>query len=202
VSSTNPIKEKPTEQESLPVVSPGEAPQEADEERAQAGTTNAAAKPTRKPLGVKEVPPFAWKLLGSSAGAVVTLFKSAVREEVEAQQDRVLRDGYYSDLKVVDIDFKVVQPRTPKKKKTAAARAKKAKTSAKPAPKPKTTKQKTTAERKVKKKKTATKKATSSAKRTTSKRSSSAKSSAAASKKKATATKSKTKRTPKAKKKR
>lgn len=72
----------------------------------------AATQPTtgRKPLGAKEPIPFLWKLVGSSFGVALTLFKATEREEVEAQLERVHREGYYGDLRILDINEKVKQP--------------------------------------------------------------------------------------------
>lgn len=81
---------------------------------AKSGTPRAAAAPgtpPRKQLGAKEPIIFKWKLLGSSAGMVLTLFKATEREDIEAQFARIRRDGYYKDLCIVDIDAKVVQPK-------------------------------------------------------------------------------------------
>lgn len=69
---------------------------------------SAPVAPRRGP-NVKEVIPFAWKLLGVSRGAVLTLFKSVEREETEAQMERVLRDGYYTNLRIVENDYRIKQ---------------------------------------------------------------------------------------------
>ena len=86
---------------------------------AAAGTTGTAAVPMRKPgrraPGAKEVIPFAWKLIGTSADLTVTLFKAIEKVDVEAQLERLRRDGYYKNLEVLDVDAVVVQ-RVPAKK--------------------------------------------------------------------------------------
>ncbi len=113
-----------------------------------------AAAPARRQLGVKEPIVFKWKLVGTSEDVILTLFKAVEREEVEAQLDRVRKDGYYTDLRILENDVKIVQPkphkakaaRSPKRAaagtptavtgKTAAAKAEAAK-GAKPPPKDK-----------------------------------------------------------------
>lgn len=81
----------------------------------------------KSPLGAKEVPPFEWKLLGTVNYATLTLFKSVDRADSEAQLERVQRDGYYKDLRIVGVNDKVVQPKLPAAmRKKAAALAKKA----------------------------------------------------------------------------
>ena len=81
----------------------------------------------KRPLGTKEVIPFQWKLVGVSDGIALTLFKAVEREDVEAQLERSEREGYYTDLRILDIDEKVVQPKPPKPPKAAVRRrAKKA----------------------------------------------------------------------------
>ncbi len=72
------------------------------------GGASPAPAPRRGP-NVKEVIPFAWKLLGVARGAILTLFKSVEREETEAQMERVLRDGYYTNLRIVENDYKIKQ---------------------------------------------------------------------------------------------
>jgi len=90
--------------------------------------------PRKPPLGVKEVPAFKWKLVGTASYSTLTLFKAVEREDAEAQLERVLRDGYYQDLKIVDIDAKVQQPKQPASvRKQQAADAKKEATAAKKA---------------------------------------------------------------------
>jgi hypothetical protein len=78
----------------------------------------AVAAPVRKSIGMKEVPPFLWKLVGTSGDLRVTLFKNAEREEVDAQLERLTREGYYRDLEILAIDAPVEQH-----KPAAAARA-------------------------------------------------------------------------------
>lgn len=89
--------------------------------------------PVKKPLGVKEVIPFKWKLVGTANHATLTLFKAVEREDVEAQLERVSKEGYYTDLRILEKDAKVIQPKQPPKPPEPKA-AKPAKASA-PAPK-------------------------------------------------------------------
>ena len=79
----------------------------------------AATTPTKKPLGVKEVIPFKWKLVGGSAGMILTLFKAVELEDVEAQLERLSKEGYYKDLRIMDVNEKIDQP-----KQTVRAREK------------------------------------------------------------------------------
>jgi hypothetical protein len=80
----------------------------------------------RRPLGTKEVIPFEWKLIGVSQDTALILFKAVDRADVEAQYERVKREGYYTDLRIVDINEKVKQPKPPKPVKgTARRRARK-----------------------------------------------------------------------------
>jgi len=87
-------------------------------------TSHAKSAAPKKPIGVKEVPAFAWKLVGLSCGVRVTLFKAVERPDVEAQLGRLHKDGYYKDLEILDIDAKVTQPKSAAPKKTAKAKAK------------------------------------------------------------------------------
>ncbi len=98
----------------------------------------------RRGPGTKEVIPFCWRLVGESDGFILTLFKSVDRDEAEAQLKRARADGYYVNLRVVDVNEKIKQPasakaaieakttaKSGKPKKTAkAAKAKKAPTKA------------------------------------------------------------------------
>lgn len=93
--------------------------------------TPAAPKPAvRRGPSAKEVIPFKWKLVGDAQGMILTLFKAVEREEVEAQFERIRREGYYADLRILDADEKIKQsaatksvlmraregkPKTPKK---------------------------------------------------------------------------------------
>lgn len=72
----------------------------------------ATAAPARKPLGTKEVIPFAWKVIGLSGEMVLTLFKSIEKEDSEAHLARLGKDGAYKDLRLVEADFKIVQPKS------------------------------------------------------------------------------------------
>ena len=96
--------------------------------------SSTATAPAKKPLGAKEIIPFAWKLVGTSQNTVLTLFKTVDRGEAEGQLVRLQNDGYYTDLRVLEIDAKVVQPKGAKAAKTAPRAAEQAaKTKKKPA---------------------------------------------------------------------
>lgn len=75
--------------------------------------------PGRKSLGVKEPIIFKWKVVGRSGHMNVTLFKSVEREEAEAQLERLTRDGYYTNLQIMEAAAKVEQPPQPKEAKKA-----------------------------------------------------------------------------------
>lgn len=64
----------------------------------------------RRGPGTKEVIPFCWRLVGESDGFILTLFKSVDRDEAEAQLKRASADGYYVNLRVVDVNEKIRQP--------------------------------------------------------------------------------------------
>lgn len=83
----------------------------------------------RKAMGTKEIIPFAWKLIGRSGDLMVTLFKAVERDDVQAQFDRLTAEGYYRDLQIVDVNFKIDQPKqikaaTPKTKPATAPKEK------------------------------------------------------------------------------
>lgn len=86
--------------------------------------TPAAAGPVpgKRALGVKEPIIFKWKLIGTSHNMTLTLFKSVEREDADAQLERTQREGYYTDLKILDADAKVEQPVQPKGTKKASPR--------------------------------------------------------------------------------
>jgi hypothetical protein len=69
----------------------------------KSGSVSPPSAPRRAP-GTKEIIPFQWKLLGESRGAILTLFKSVERSETEAQFDRARDEGYYSKLRIVQLD--------------------------------------------------------------------------------------------------
>ncbi len=75
----------------------------------------------RKGPGIKEVPAFRWKLVGESSSMVLTLFKTVEREEIDAHLDRVRKEGFYTNLRVLDINEKIAQPGGVKAAKTRAA---------------------------------------------------------------------------------
>ena len=83
----------------------------------QPDAEKAKLQPTaaRRPPGAKEVIPFVWKLVGESRGVILTLFKSVERDEVESQFERLRRDCYYADLRILDVNEKVEQPASAKK---------------------------------------------------------------------------------------
>ena len=89
------------------------------------------AAPVKRSIGAKEPIVFKWKLLGNSNGVILTLFKAVEREEIEGHYERVAREGYYVDLRIVDIDEKVIQTK-PAVPILPKAGAKKAKTEATP----------------------------------------------------------------------
>ena len=68
----------------------------------------------RKGPGTKEVTPFSWRLIGESDGFILTLFKSVDRDEAEAQLKRAHADGYYTNLRIVDINENIRQPASAK----------------------------------------------------------------------------------------
>jgi len=76
----------------------------------------------KRALGVKEPIIFKWKLIGTSHNMTLTLFKSVEREDADAQLERTQREGYYTDLKILDADAKVEQPVQPKGTKKASPR--------------------------------------------------------------------------------
>lgn len=71
-----------------------------------------------KRIGVKEPIPFKWKIIGSSGRYILTLFKSVEREDADAQIERLQKDSYYTDLRVVDINEKIEQPVVKEPKRT------------------------------------------------------------------------------------
>ena len=74
----------------------------------------------------KEVPACKWRLMGRSGDMVLTLFKAVEREEVEAQLERLGKDSYYRDLRILDADTVVPQsPSVRAKIKQAIAQVKK-----------------------------------------------------------------------------
>ena len=143
---------------------------------AEASTPSPPAAPPRRGPGTKDVPPFQWKLIGDCTGFSMTLFKSVEREEVEAQLERVRKENYYGNLRILDVNEKVRQSAAAKAAVRAAQREKKQRNSplmptakpaatkqaAAPAPKPKSAKKATAARpsRASGKKTTAAKKAT------------------------------------------
>ncbi len=101
----NPAKDAPAPAEDAEASPTGVAP-------AADGTVPAV--PPRRQLGVKEPIIFKWKLLGGAGDVMLTLFKSTEREDVDAQFERVQREGYYTNLKIVEADAKVPQSKKAK----------------------------------------------------------------------------------------
>lgn len=83
-------------------------------ETKKADKSKKPASTGKRPLGTKEVIPFEWKLVGVSQGIVLTLFKAVERADVDAQYERVKREGYYTDLRILNINEEVKQPKPPK----------------------------------------------------------------------------------------
>lgn len=125
-----------------PMVGAATAPEVKDDPKNKAGgkggaqdTVNknvpggaAAAPSARRPLGTKEVIPFAWKVIGVSGEMVLTLFKSIEKEDSEAHLARLGKDGGYRNLRLVEADYKISQPKSVRA--VFAANEKKAKTNA------------------------------------------------------------------------
>lgn len=111
----------------------------AEEEELPPATDEAAPPSAKRSIGAKEPIVFKWKLLGSSDGVILTLFKSVEREEIEAHLERVAKEGHYTDLRIVDVGEKVVQTKSaiPVLHKSAekSSPATKSKKPVKPAPK-------------------------------------------------------------------
>ncbi len=108
MSPKKPASENDTPKtEQVEELNSGATPAEAEPESEETSESGSAP---RKTPGVKEPPQFAWKVIGKSGEAIITLFKSVEREEVEDQYKRLSRDGYYTDLEIVDISHKTVQP--------------------------------------------------------------------------------------------
>jgi len=108
-----------------------------DAETTESAAPAAPKAVAKKGSSAKEVIPFKWKLVGDAQGMILTLFKAVEREEVESQLERIQREGYYANLRILDADYEIKQsaaaksalmrarerePKTPKK--TAKGRAK------------------------------------------------------------------------------
>lgn len=89
---------------------------------------------TKRPLGVKEVIPLKWKVVGESGGLVLTLFKSVELEDSEAQLERLTKDGFYTNLRLLDVAEKITQPPQPEVAKPREPRARAPKTAAEASP--------------------------------------------------------------------
>jgi len=102
------------------------------------GTGDAPTPAPRRQLGVKEPIVFKWKLLGSAGDVVLTLFKSTERADVDAQFERIQREGYYQNLRIVEADAKVAQSKKTReslekeRKRMGSAAEKKAREEKKP----------------------------------------------------------------------
>ncbi len=133
-------KEKPKDVEEIAIEEPLEevAVPELDVPELAEAVPAANGVPVKKPLGVKEVIPFKWKLVGTVNHTTLTLFKAVEREDVEAQLERVGKEGYYTDLRILEKDAKVIQPKQPPKPPEPKA----AKPTKAAAPAPKATKEK------------------------------------------------------------
>lgn len=94
------------------------------------------AASAKRALGGKEVIPFKWKLVGTSGNVVLTLFKAVDREDVDAQYERALKEGYYTDLRVLTVETKIEQPRPVKSKASAPARETRSSPDKRPTAKP------------------------------------------------------------------
>jgi hypothetical protein len=101
------------EVEDLPL--PEETAAEPPAELAEAGPAPAAPG-AKRALGVKEPIVFKWKVVGTSQGTVVTLYKSVEKEESEAQVERLRKEDYYHDVRLLEASAKVEQPAKPAKK--------------------------------------------------------------------------------------
>lgn len=116
----------------------------------------------RKQPGVKEVIPFEWKLVGTTDGLVVTLFKAVERSEVEAQLERLGTEGRYDDLRILKIEESVSQSRTALELATpkTVSEAQLAENRARQSQRKKSTKKRTKSAAKAKKKSTSKAKST------------------------------------------
>lgn len=61
--------------------------------------------------GVKEAPPFKWKLVAESDGFNVVLLKALEKKEAESAMSNLMEQGYYDRLQVYPIDAKIPQPK-------------------------------------------------------------------------------------------
>ena len=76
----------------------------------------------KRSIGPKEPIPFKWKIVGMADRYILTLFKSVEREDADAQLDRLTKEGYYTDLRITDINEKIEQPVQKETKKAKAAK--------------------------------------------------------------------------------
>jgi len=102
---------KKTTPEDEPAIGEFEEPEVLEEGDPGAAAPAGGAVGGKRSLGVKEVIPFAWKLIGRSGDLFLTLFKAIEREDVEAQLERVRAEGYYVDLRVLEANAPIKQPK-------------------------------------------------------------------------------------------
>ena len=91
-----------------------DAPIEVVAELAAVGVPPVAAK---RVLGAKEPIVFKWKVVGTAQGTVVTLYKSVEREEADGHAERLGKEGYYRDVRVLEASATIVQQTTKPAKK-------------------------------------------------------------------------------------
>ena len=106
-----PSKKKTNVEDVATTVTEPESKGEEHTVQPEAGASPPPPSGPRKSLGTKEIIPFKWKVVGKSGDFVVTLFKSTERPEADAQLERAHREGYYTDLQIVDVDMQFKQPR-------------------------------------------------------------------------------------------
>lgn len=122
----NPVKDEDVKGKSADTETEVESPKDAATDKStKDNATENTAPAGKKSLGQKEIIPFEWKLIGESAGCFLTLFKAIELEEVEAQMERVRKEGYYKNLKILANTDKIVQSKTGLKVKNELADSKK-----------------------------------------------------------------------------
>lgn len=128
---------KDTDAEEAPIDNEKEtdtAVEPADGADSPEGSGEGTAVATKRPLGVKEVIPLKWKVVGESSGLVLTLFKSVEREDSDAQLERLTKDGFYTNLRILDVAEKITQTIKPEPAKAREPRARAPKTAAETSP--------------------------------------------------------------------
>jgi len=68
----------------------------------------------KRALGVKEPIIFKWKLIGTSNGMALTLFKAVEREDVDAQFERIQREAINRNLRIPTPKRRADQPHSPR----------------------------------------------------------------------------------------